>query len=159
MSNVVSLCHFRAEREQNQPEIEPHLEDEVLEKGPLFEALIYPSREGDDEQFPVMFHLSDDLQKMAQPQRLREMADMLEDVVGQLRGAAHNADPENSDGQVMAQITLYSSSKIGATFHEGLNDANWLKRRLEQVLETNFADVRQSSVEDLDRGSGATSSS
>lgn len=135
MDNVVSFVDFRAKKDAEKS-LETPAEDTLL-----FEAHVH-SRGPNDEHYPAYFHIPEHLRGGNPGEKLREMADQLEDVVLALRMTAQTIDPIE-DGDVLANITVYSSSKVSTHLSRRLNDRDWLARRFTQVLEQNFADCQQ----------------
>lgn len=148
---VIDLQAFRSSREERS-------ENPLLTATPILELALHPLEEG-DTHYPASFFFHKDLMDLPSAERLREAADMLEDTVSALRATAHETDP-NEDGQVVAQITIYSSSRIETLFHPNLNDPEWLRRRLDQVLEKNFAECQPGTLpSDLEPSGAAAAAS
>lgn len=140
---VISLCAFREKRQQD--EANALTEDTDLQDDqPLFELHIHP-KDTQSDQYPTYFHLSERMMSLSPGGRLREMADMLEDVVSSLRSAAHAVEPDE-DGPVVANVTVYASTKVKTEIHEGLQDRDWMERRLKQALEQSFGNGNGNSV-------------
>lgn len=134
--NVISFTHFRERKAASLPEPEP--------EQPLFEVHVKP-HSGEDLDFPAYFHIGEELERLSPGERMREMANILEDVVSSLRSAAHSIEPDE-DGEVIATFTIFASSKVRSQIHTDMKDKAWMERRLNQILEQNFAANLETSV-------------